>query len=167
MERYLVSKFYYDNGFPASGLLPVPSIDIWDITAGDHPIVAYPMVEVGGGWYKYKYTERDGNDYVSTVDAGNISGLSNRYCDGVSLSNYSGSLQQIQNTSDLIQTEVAALIPVIDFIEKMDAGSWELKDPNLLIFYEDDNVTTIATYLCYDAYGNPTIDDIKKVTRQY
>lgn len=67
-----------DDGAPATGLSP--TITIYNTTDGTTPVSGASMTEVGGGFYKYSYTEYDyEKDYLANADGGATLTGANRY----------------------------------------------------------------------------------------
>ena len=71
----------------------------------------------------------------------------------------------LEATSQLIKTEtdkISSLVldsAKIEKILQMETGRWKIT-ANTMVFYEDDNLTEVATFDLYDASGNPTMTDV-------
>lgn len=158
MAHLYTAIFRYDSGAVATGISP--TINIRDLTVGGTLVVnGGVMTEAGGGWYYYEFDDTEGHVYAVSCDAGSVTGLSNRYSDGASPGHYESALADLQ-------TDLTSAIALINSIVKVEFNSWEIQNPGVLIFYDDDGVTPIAQYLCYDINGNPTTSDIARVVKQ-
>ena len=76
----LIVAFLTKLGVPQTGLSPV--IDIWE-SDGTHVVAGATMTEVGGGFYKYNFTDYDGSKrYCIRADGGSTLPSSERYVYG-------------------------------------------------------------------------------------
>lgn len=158
MAHLYTAIFRYDNGNPATGINP--TVYIRDLTAGGTLVVDGGIAsEAGGGWYYYSFADTEGHVYSVTFDAGSVSGLTSRYCDGASPGQYDSALATLQSN-------LTSAISLINSIVKVEYNSWEIQNPGVLIIYDNDGVTPIAQYLCYDINGNPTTSEIARVVKQ-
>lgn len=141
MSKTITTYFTDNSGNPATGL--TPTIRIRDVADGSLVVTDASMIEVGDGGYKYVFVDYDStHEYQIRCDGG--AGLMNRYSVGWSQEDYSDTLELLTD---------------------MTGGTWELKYPNLLIFYKPDGVTEVMRFECYDVEGNETIESIAKVVR--
>lgn len=76
----IINSFFTDVGVPRTGLSP--TIRIWEVNVASHLLVITdaPMIEVGGGFYKYEFATYDPTkNYVMRVDGGAALADSERY----------------------------------------------------------------------------------------
>jgi hypothetical protein len=59
------------------------------------------------------------------------------------------------------EVSIAVLSEYIEIVKKIEENNWELKN-NQWIVYNDDGVTPLITFNCYDAVGNLTMENIFK-----
>ena len=156
--------FRDDDGSAKTGLSP--EVTIIDVQTGTKVVDAVVATELMLGWYYYDFTETDGHQYVCTFDGGVVANMSRRYCDGSSVAKYDSMLTALAASIAALQSDLTSAMALINYILKLDRNTWELRAPNSLLFYDDDQVTVLETYLCYDINGLPTLDDIKRVVRQ-
>ena len=80
MATYAVKlPFLDDNGDPATGLAPLPTIRIRNYTTKALVVTDANSEEIGDGWYKYDFTDYDPSvEYVCQGYAASLTG-SNRY----------------------------------------------------------------------------------------
>ena len=81
--RYITALFT-DGGLPKVGILPVPTINIWDVATNALIVNADNMVDMGGGgWYKYLFAAYDPTkDYTILCDGGVVLQPFERYKEG-------------------------------------------------------------------------------------
>ena len=157
MSLVFTAIFRYDDLSPATGLsINVEVRDLYDDTIVVSGGVAH---EVGGGWYDYSFdSDVEGHNYVCTFDAGTVAQLSKRYSDGTNMPRYDTKIADLKS-------DLTTALALLNSIVKVDYGSWEVKAPGVLIFYDTDNVTPIAQYQCYDINGNQATSEIVRVVR--
>jgi len=92
------------------------------------------MSEVGGGGYKYDFTSLfdSTKDYFFVADGGDTLIGAERYVYATSI-----------------------MIGDVDIIRKIEQGRWKIIN-NQLIFYDDDDTTSLITFNLKDADGNLT-----------
>lgn len=64
------------------------------------------------------------------------------------------------------ENEKNALLADVSFIKAVEGGKWEMKQPNMLVFYGPDNVTEVARFRCYNQAGLPATEGITRCERE-
>ena len=144
---WIKADFLDNNGDPATGLSPLPTIRIRDLADNSLAVTDDNMVEVGDGTYKYWFaTYSNAKDYSIRCDAG--SALTNRYA-------FASSFQDLEED--------------ITFLKNVEGGDWILQAPNDLIFYEEGEVGNpakiVAQWKTFNEAGLPAIENITKCVR--
>lgn len=121
--------FFQDNGTPKTGLSP--TIDVYDLADNTKVVTAGALEEVGGGFYKYLFTNYNENtNYAYVVDGGATLGLQDRYkFNGNSLNiveqrmtGVEDDLRQIRNFFRQFKDDHAGMYDFLDKLEKKDVS---------------------------------------------
>jgi len=142
----LVSAFFTQNGSPTTGLSP--TIRIRDASDGSLVVTDASMTEVGDGFYKYDFTGYlYSTDYTIRTDGGATLDDSERYGYSVNESYSEDVASQIWSTT--VSGYSVSYGEAIGLIRQIEIGKWEISG-SYLTFYDDDGVTSIATFLLND-----------------
>ena len=137
----LVTATFVDNGAPRDGLVPSPTVNLWNMTDGIQVVNSGTMSFVGDGGYKYSFVNADDTKiYYAMADGGVAIPDHERYPYGYS-----------------DDTGVINAISVgVEAIRKIETGRWKVVN-NQMIFYDSDGLTPLYTFNLFDASGNPTV----------
>jgi len=79
----IIASFFTNNGVPATGISPVPTIRIRNLATGSLEITDSGMTEIGDGWYKFVFGAYDSaKDYAVRSDGGSTIPNSERFVFG-------------------------------------------------------------------------------------
>lgn len=190
MVRKIITSFFTNNGVPTVGLSP--TIQIWEL----HPtnplintsvVTGDPMVEIGGGWYRYDFLTYDiAKNYTFTTDGGGTLPTFERYSTAVNESYQEdvvsavldedatshiipGSVglviqQTHANTVTTLTTCITNMTQVLAMLEellKYDMNRTKLdKIAKTLTVYDDDQVTPIRVFNLKDSNGLPSVLEV-------
>lgn len=163
----MIIAFFTNQGTPATGL--TPTIDIWE-SDGTQVVSGATMTEVGGGFYKYDFTDYDGSKhYCIRADGGPTLPTDERYQYGTNeyalvweeaVNDHQTSGTFGEKVSALaLESTVQAIKQAVDFIKGIEGGRWKIEN-NQMIFYDEDNSTELARFDLFDKDGNPSEENV-------
>lgn len=176
----LISAFITLNGVPQINLTPSPIVTIYDALTNNILISNQPMIEIGGGFYKYTVTDYDESiEYLFLADAGASFPEQERYYYGTlaqidnidanrlssNIWNYpSNTLFQPNTFGELIQnldSSVSISVDVLSLLLKYQTNRTKINSSDkTLTIYDNDQVTPIKIFKLYDEQGVLSIDPV-------
>lgn len=155
------------NGIPETGLSP--TITIRDTSDGSVVVNGAAMTEVGGGAYKYDFSNDTAKKYSAVMDGG-VDTLDSRYMTAWSeRAKAEAEVIDILEDSNELQGNQSNWLTATGFASSADMA-WMIKiitnkkelkktgDVWSLIIYNDDNVTPILSKEIKDSSGNNITD---------
>jgi hypothetical protein len=79
MVSTTITVFFTNNAIPATGISPLPTIDIWQSETSTQIVTAASMIEIGDGFYRYSFSYDPSYTYSARADAGSTFNDSERY----------------------------------------------------------------------------------------
>jgi hypothetical protein len=147
---------FTSGGQPTTGLVPL--ITIRNVDTLVTVINAVTMSEVGGGWYRYSFSEYTGSvDYAMTIDGGS-NALDSRYSFAGNenfvddMWNATASVYNTTGTMGALQNEIATVSSSVSFIRDIENGTWEIQGSQMF-FYASGSGVEIARFNLQDING--------------
>lgn len=186
MATKILTTHFSLSGTPIVGL--TPTIDIYALdqivpTNNPRVVTGGTTSEIGGGWYRYQFTDYDPmQSYVFTFDGGNTLPSSERYKIGGNESyaeeivpavwdepaiNHvqSGStgliLQQVKADTASIVVSEATIVTLLNLSLKYQRNRTRINLGNAtLTIYDDDGVTPLTVFNLLDFNGMPNVQEV-------
>lgn len=185
----IINSFFTDVGVPRTGLSP--TLRIWEVAVGSHTLVVTddPMIEVGGGFYKYNFATYDPDkNYVVRSDGGAVLDDSERYevaateelkiedseitkivngvWDETATSHLSSGstgevLSQIKADTTSLSVSVVTINSLINTMLKYERNRTRIDvAAKTLTVFDDDCVTPLTIFNLKDSSGNASVSEV-------
>lgn len=183
MAIKIITAQFSTSGVPQFGLTPVIDIFRLDPSTNTQIINSEPLLEIGGGWYRYNFTTYDpSKTYVFTIDGGTSLSQCDRYRYGgnesyaedittavleepLIMHATTGSLaEQVSmikaDTAAIMVTE-SAIVILLDTLLKYQRNRTRIDTTNAqLVIYDDDGTTPLTTFDLKDFNGMPSVQEV-------
>lgn len=183
MATKIVTAHFTNSEVPVTGL--TPTVDVYALTNTTDTVVVAgdPLIEIGGGWYKYVFATYDPSQtYVFTIDGGGAlppyerfkTGGNESYTEDIApavwdqqTTDHVGTgttglmLSQIKaDTSSILITD-AQLSTLLNTILKYHRNRTKIDlNSAQLIIYDDDGTTPITVFDLKDFNGMPNVQEV-------
>ena len=162
----LVISFFTDNGTPATGLSPLPTIDIWEVTptgADTQVVTAASMTEVAGGFYKFNFTGYDEKKAFAVRSNGgtDISSIFDRFQATTNDSFEEDITCSIWGADVTLFTATSTFGGVVNLIRKIGTNRTRIdKIAKTLTLFDDNKTTPILVFDLKNAAGVSSIVEV-------
>lgn len=186
MATKILTAHFSISGTPVVGL--TPTIDIYELDPAvptNNPMVVSgdPVIEIGGGWYRYQFiTYNPSRNYVFTFDGGASLPGNERYKIGGNESYEEEITDSVWNEPSLdhqipgstgevmVQTKAdtttilmnqVTITALINTVLKYSRNRTKIDLPAAqMIIYDDDGVTPLTTFNLLDFNGMPNVQEV-------
>ena len=168
-----ITSFFTQNGIPKINL--TPTINITRISDDMPVVVSGVMLELGGGSYKYDFTDYEiTSNYFILCDGGPTLSNYERYTDGTS-GEYGNSLYSIDTTVSGIDVKVDSIESTVNdidvrtiLIRKIQTNKLQLSDGDTgnWILYNDNSTDVLLEFDITDKNGNAIIQPVSSPSRR-
>ena len=163
-----ITAFFTEFGWPKLGLAPV--VDVWDTATNVQVIIAQPMLQVGGGHYKYWFAAYDDTKaYQIRCDGGVALPVGERYKEGANV--VDDQINDKATTADVNAVPGAVWDEAVGghniantFGQRVEDGyQWQFGEWQVIgnqIIFRDNLGNEIGRCDLFDQAGNPTMVNV-------